>query len=93
MLLKVISFDSDNPNWESDLMWNLSFLHSVEQHINDILHVRGYIYLNQICEMLNVEWDTDEENLCVKFDKKTRVEFETFDEPNSSFIVHIKCHN
>lgn len=63
-----------------------------ENFINEFIRCYGYMYLNQICERLGVGWNPDDENPCIRTDKYDRVmfvEFELFDQPNNSFIVHI----
>ena len=92
MLLKTINFDKQNPYWVDNKGYNLTFLKTNENFINDIIRYQGYVYLNLICERLGVGWNPDDENLCVKSDKKDRIvfiEFELFDQPNNSFLVHI----
>lgn len=61
-----IKFDSKNYNWKSDQECNRMFLHITEQHINDVIRARGYIYLNQIYEELGCEWNPDDRNVCVR---------------------------
>lgn len=65
-----LKFDSKNPNWTGDRTYDRMFLSSMGQHINDTIKLRGYIYLNQIYELLGCKWDPDDRNTCVR----TRVE-------------------
>lgn len=44
---------------------NLMIVRMTEEHINDLIKYRGYIYLNQIYEMFGVEWNPEWENLCL----------------------------
>lgn len=44
---------------------NRMFISHMENHINDLIKYRGYVYLNQIYEMFGVEWNTEWENLCL----------------------------
>ena len=96
MLLKTIYFDSKNPNWNDDRELNYMFLCMQERYINDIINVRGYIYLNQIHELLGIKWDTNDENLCIKNNGKIRfryIDFEIFNEPDNSVTVLIYRHD
>lgn len=60
---------------------NLMFIRQQEVYFNDILRVRGYIYLNTIYEMLGVKWDPEWENLCLLY------------KPNASLKFGIRCAN
>jgi hypothetical protein len=96
MLLKTIVFDEKSSFWSDNRDYNLLFIRTQEMYINDIIRYRGYIYLNQICEILGVEWNTEEENLCVIKDSDSRVTFiesETFYQPNNSLLVNILCYD
>jgi hypothetical protein len=64
--LKTIIFDWRNYNWTKDQEINEMFIKCTENHINGIISHRGYIYLNQICEALGVEWNPDDDNPCIK---------------------------
>ena len=96
MLLKTVKFNSKNPNWVNDQNHNHMFLFVQERYINDIIRLRGYIYLNQICELLGVKWNPNDENPCIKNDGVNRVrfiEFEIFNQPKNSVLVHILSYN
>ena len=96
MLLKTIKFDNTNPNWRNDWADNTWFLHAMELHLNTIIEHRGYIYLNQIYESLDVKWNPDDENPCIKndgVDRPRRIEFEIFKEPKNVLTVHIYRHD
>lgn len=92
MILKTVTFDRLSYHWENNIDYNLVFLHAVEQNVNDIVRHRGYIYLNQICEILGVQWNSDDDNPCIKNDGVDRIafiQFETFRKPNNSVEVRI----
>ena len=92
MLLKTFMFDEESFNWRADQNWNLSFLRMIENHVNETIRHRGYIYLNQIYEHLGVAWNPQDDNLCVINDNLKRltfIEFELFKKPNNSFLVGI----
>lgn len=44
-----------NPNWEDNPEFNLYFLKGVENQANYVLHSRGYIFLNEVYDMLGFE--------------------------------------
>ena len=49
-------FDSLSKNWEKDSVYNLQFLRTVQDIANDRLVTRGYLYLNEVYEMLGLPW-------------------------------------
>lgn len=44
-----------NPNWDENPEFNMLFLKGVETEANHILHGRGYIFLNEVYDMLGYE--------------------------------------
>lgn len=56
-----------SPYATTDVEHNQMFIRLREDYFNDILKVRGYIYLNTIYEMLGVEWDPDWYNPCLRY--------------------------
>lgn len=60
-----------NPYWEETPEYNLMFLKAQQQYANDLLHTKGYLYLNDVYKMLGfpeskagqvVGWVYNEEN-------------------------------
>lgn len=92
MLLKIITFDEKAYAWTNNRESNIMFLGVAERHTNEIIRHRGYMYLNQICEQLGVEWNPEDDNPCIRNDGANRlafVQFEIFNKPNNSLLVHI----
>lgn len=92
MLLKTFMFDAKNYNWTNDKNCNFAFLTMTENYLNETIRHRGYVYLNQICEQLGVEWDPDEVNLCVRndgIDRTSFIQFEISHHPMNSILVNI----
>lgn len=48
-------FDETNPNWLKDANRNFYFLKSQQQYANDLLLSRGWVFLNEVYEMLGFE--------------------------------------
>lgn len=48
-------FDETNPNWTQTAEWNLTFLISQQNYLNDRLQVNGYLFLNEVYEALGFE--------------------------------------
>lgn len=64
-------FDEFNPNYEKDSEYNLMFLTARQNYANDLLRVRGYLFLNDVYDMLGIPrskagqivgWKYDEDN-------------------------------
>lgn len=64
-------FDESCPDWSKDPEYNLVFLKKQQSYANDILKSRGYLYLNEVYDMLGMQktkagqvvgWIYDEEN-------------------------------
>lgn len=89
MLLKTIVFDKSSPNWEKSRECNIMFLHYTLDYINGVIKNRGYMYLNQICELLGTEWNPDWDNPCVRHENKEIVSFVTDAEVENSYTVRI----
>jgi hypothetical protein len=64
-------FDESCPNWGKDSEYNLAYLTQQQQYANDMLKTRGYLFLNEVYDMLGmprskagqlVGWVYDPEN-------------------------------
>lgn len=45
-------FDEFNPKWQSEPGLNKAFITYWQNHANDVLHARGYLFLNEVYEWL-----------------------------------------
>lgn len=92
MLMKTIEFGKESALWSTKYEYNIAFLKSMEDHINDLIQYRGYIYLNQIYEMLGVRWDPKNENPCIEnhsCGRKIFVYFEVYCKQNGTILITI----
>lgn len=48
-------FDSSNPNWDPNPQFSLMFLRGQQNILNDILHTRGHVFLNEVLDALGFE--------------------------------------
>jgi len=48
-------FDELNPNWSKVPHQNQFFIQSVQNYMNDLLRVRGYVFLNEVYKALGME--------------------------------------
>lgn len=71
-------FDKSSPMYDTadkDGNKNKYFLQIKQEYVNDILRVRGYIYLNQIYEQLGLCWDPTRTNECILYEKGKSISF------------------
>lgn len=47
-------FDDGCAGWEKDSEYNLMFLRAQQQYANDLLRANGYLYLNEVYDMLGI---------------------------------------
>lgn len=47
-------FDEGCPNWEKNPEYNLMFLKSQQNYVNELLQVRGYVFLNEVYRLLGI---------------------------------------
>lgn len=45
-------FDSSNPNWDKNPSFSMMFLRGQQNILNDILHTRGHVFLNEVYDAL-----------------------------------------
>ena len=64
-------FDDGNTGWTKDPEYNLMFLRRQQDYANDLLRTRGYVFLNEVYDMLGIQrsvagqsvgWIYDENN-------------------------------
>lgn len=48
-------YDESCKNWKKDAEANLIFLRAQERYANDLLHARGYLFLNEVYDMLGIQ--------------------------------------
>jgi hypothetical protein len=51
----VKPFDEHNVNWSRDPFVNHLFLKGVQDHCNNVLNVRGHLFLNEVYDLLGLE--------------------------------------
>lgn len=48
-------FDESNPNWKKDAHYNKVFVQQAERYANDMLRVKGVLFLNEVYSMLGFD--------------------------------------
>lgn len=79
-------FDEYNKNWEKKAEYNMLFLKNVQNHMNDLLHVRGHVLLNDVYDRLG--FDRTPEGAVVGWvmggDGDNYIDFNIYDFQNSA---------
>lgn len=52
-------FDETSVNWSRDAGYNLMFLRAAQNHANDLLHARGYVFLNEVYAQIGIPMSQD----------------------------------
>jgi hypothetical protein len=52
-------FDETSKHWEKKPEYNLLTLKNVQNHMNDLLHVRGHVFLNEVYDRLGIDRTTE----------------------------------
>lgn len=69
-------FDSSNPNWDKNPTFSMMWLRGQQNILNDILHTRGHVFLNEVYDALGfphtpqgavLGWIDGEGNNCIDF--------------------------
>lgn len=95
--LKIFSqyqkvFDESCFEWSRDRQYNIMFLRQQERYMNDLLQVRGYLFLNEIYRALGVS-ETITGQVCGWIFKRENsigdnyVSFEIWEDPEGNYIV------
>ena len=48
-------FDSSNPNWDANPAFTIMWLRGRQNYLNDLLHTRGHVFLNEVYDALGFE--------------------------------------
>ena len=62
----TIYFDEKCLHWCYDNKGNEHFLNLQTDYIMGLARHRGYVYLNQIYELLGIAWDPNQDNPCLR---------------------------
>ena len=87
--MTTIKFDRNCAGWTNEDYRNQCFLNLQTLYISEILKSRGYLYLNNIYEILGVQWDPNWNNICFLAEfGELYYEIER-DEENEEYLIKI----
>lgn len=49
-----VDFNAENPNWTRDPEANWHFLVNVQNHMSDMLAIRGHVFMNDVFDVLRL---------------------------------------
>lgn len=67
-----------NPNWEPNNEYNLMFIKAQERHANDLLKAKGFLFLNDVYEMLGLPVSKEGQIVGWVYDKDKECEGDGF---------------
>jgi hypothetical protein len=84
-------FDESSPAWTKDAEYNLVFLKQQQEYANDLLKAKGYLYLNEVYEMLGIPRTRAGQVVGWVYNKENQsgdnyVDFGIFTDGNSDFV-------
>lgn len=90
-----VIFDESNPNWERDSGYNLIFIKNAEDAANRKLRRKGYLFLNDVYDMLGISntcigqfagwvWDPADPSI------DSRVDFGLYDDYNPQKVAFLQ---
>lgn len=90
-----VIFDESNPNWERDSGYNLIFIKNAEDAANRKLRKKGYLFLNDVYDMLGISntyigqfagwiWDPADPSI------DSRVDFGLYDDYNPQKVAFLQ---
>lgn len=50
----AIWFDESNPNWDTNPNFNMTFLRGIQARLNNMLHTKGVVFLNEVYDALGI---------------------------------------
>ena len=66
-------FDETCKGYEKDTQYNLLMLRGQQQYANDLLHARGYVFLNDVYDMLGIDRTKEGQIVGWVYDKNNEV--------------------
>lgn len=51
-------FDEGSPNWQKNAEINRLFIQCQQNYANNVLQARGYLFLNEVYQMLGIDWSS-----------------------------------
>ena len=84
--MRTIVFDERSSGWAHVADHVAMFLNMQIDYLLELAKHRGYLYLNQIHEVLGVAWDARDENTCWTDVNNLKIDYELVD---NAFIIEV----
>lgn len=83
-------FDETNENWDPNADYNIMHLKNWQNWANDLLRVRGHVFLNEVYDMLGMEHSTPGAVVgwVISKDGDNFIDFGIFEQRNSTALNH-----
>lgn len=83
-------FDETSVNWTKEPELNRLFVQCQQNYFNQLLHARGYVFLNEVYEALGMEWTPEGQIVgwMINQDGDNFIDFGMFDARSSRFVNH-----
>ena len=84
-------FDCGCTGWQKDAEYNMIFLKSMQNYANDLLKTKGYLFLNEVYELLGIPKSKEGQLVGWVYDKDDKfrdnyVDFCIFNSGNENFV-------
>lgn len=84
----AVMFDESNRNWQKDAEWNKAFLKAQNAYFNNLLQIRGHVFLNEVLEHLGFEHTRPGSIVgwCISKDGDNYIDFGLYSTRSARFI-------
>lgn len=79
-------FDAESPAWTKNPGYNLMFIKEQQRYANDMLKVKGHLFLNEVYEMLGMPQTASGQVVGWIYDENDPVDFGLMNERNRNFV-------
>ena len=85
--MRRIIFDDKAVGWVKEDVLNRLYIEHNITHLEAKCCYRGYLYLNEVYEILGIAWNPDDENVCFKYPIRGRIWFESIGDDRYEIFI------